>query len=220
MGDDPKLRVVPAEPEPAGPIAIAKPAAFSLDNFRSKLDTAVTGVETLVSSLPISSISRAGDFVRLHPDEEHFWTPELCFVSVPIKGQKDHLLHLINEDLARRKLVIDKVARFRLALASKPGNAFFLCRVPSQRLDNLWNKTNLQACVQAKTLWTQAVSKKEDGAEGYRVTAALDQDIFPEPKWPTQTLDELIQVTFNGCIITDENHAGLLRLLGAKPAVS
>jgi hypothetical protein len=46
MGDDPKLRVVPAEPEPAGPIAIAKPAAFSLDNFRSKLDTAVTGVSS------------------------------------------------------------------------------------------------------------------------------------------------------------------------------
>ena len=29
-----------------------------------------------------------------------YWTAELCFVNVPIKGQKHDTLHLIDEDLA------------------------------------------------------------------------------------------------------------------------
>ena len=33
-----------------------------------------------------------------------YWSPELCFVNVPIKGQKRDTLHLIDEDLAMRYL--------------------------------------------------------------------------------------------------------------------
>ena len=38
--------------------------------------------------------------MRLHPDEDAYWSPELCFVNVPIKGQKRDTLHLIDEELA------------------------------------------------------------------------------------------------------------------------
>ena len=158
--------------------------------------------------------------MRLHPDEENYWTPELCFVSVPVDGQKDRVLHLIDEEVAKRHDLQDKITRFRLALGTKPGNAFFLCRVPSQNLANIWNKTARDACEQAKTLWTQAISKKEPNTEGYRFTRALDQDIFAAPKWPTEELDTLIERTFKGCMIQTDDHPGLLRLLGAKPRVS
>ena len=67
--------------------------------------------------------------MRLHPDEETYWSPELCFVNVPIKGQKRDTLHLINEDLAMRHLPSGKIQHFRLALATKPHDAFFLCDV-------------------------------------------------------------------------------------------
>src|SRR5262245_37041221 len=137
MADDPKLRVVSSEVE--AQISIPKPEEkFSLDRFKSKLDTSGGGVETLIPALPISSIGRAGDFVRLHPDEDNYWTSELCFVNVPIDGQKDRVLHLIDEDVAKRHDLQDKIVRFRLALATKPGNAFFLCRVqpkPHQHLE-------------------------------------------------------------------------------------
>jgi len=219
MADDPKLRVVSSEAQ--AQTAIPKPEErFSLDRFKSKLDTSGGGVETLLSALPISSIGRAGDFVRLHPDEDNYWTPELCFVNVPVDGQKDRVLHLIDEDVAKRHDLQDKIVRFRLALATKPGNAFFLCRVPSQNLTNIWNKTACDACEQAKTLWTQAVSKKEPNTEGYRFTRALDQDMFAEPKWPAEALATLIERTFKGCMIQTDDHPGLLRLLGAKPVVS
>ena len=72
--------------------------------------------------------------MRLHPDEETYWSHELCFVNVPIKGQKRDTLHLIDEDLAMRYLPSGKIQRFRLALATKPFDVFFLCHVPSRNL--------------------------------------------------------------------------------------
>ena len=101
------------------PLSIRKPSGFSLDKFKSKHPAAVAGVETLPTGLPHHKIAAAKDFVRLHPDEETYWSPELCFVNVPIKGQKRDTLHLINEDLAMRYLPSGKIQHFRLALATK-----------------------------------------------------------------------------------------------------
>jgi hypothetical protein len=220
MPDDPKLKIVHPEVDPAEQMSIAKPDAFSLDKFKSKHMPAVAGVETLQTALPHHSIAQAKDFVRLHPDELAYWSPELCFVNVPIKGQKRDTLHLIDEELAMQHLPSAKVLRFRLALATKPYDVFFLCHVPSRNTDNRWNESNLQACEQAKTLWTQATSRKEEGVEAYKIDASRDPDAFPVPNWPTQSLDELIGRTFAGRLIETKDHPGLLRLLGAKQSVS
>jgi hypothetical protein len=180
----------------------------------------LAGVETLQTALPHHKISEAKDFVRLHPDGTRYWSPELCFVSVPIKGQTRDTLHLIDEGIAMRYLAAAKVLRFRLALASKPFDNFFLCHVPSRNTDNSWNESNRLACEHAKTHWVQATSRKEEGVEAYKIDVAKDADAFPGPKWPTQSLDELILVTFGGRMITSEDHPGLLRLIGAKQSTS
>ena len=59
-----------------------------LEKFKSKRPPSIAGVETLLTALPVLRIADANDFVRLHPSEEDYWSPELCFVSVPIKGEK------------------------------------------------------------------------------------------------------------------------------------
>jgi hypothetical protein len=217
--EKPKLEVVTDKIDDEA-ISIAKPGAFNLNQFKSTRAATLANVETLLPALPHHSISQAKDFVRLHPDEENYWSDELCFASVPIKGQKGDTLHLIDEGLAMRFLPPARIQRFRLALASKPNDVFFLCHVPTQNLDNSWNKSNLRGCEQAKTLWTQLTSQKERGIEDYKIDASRDQDAFPPPKWPTQTLDEIIAAAFEGRTITTADHPGLLRLVGAKPSVS
>lgn len=219
MADEPKFKVVGEEVDDEA-LSVPKPDTFSLNKFKSKRAAAIANVETLLTALPHHSISQAKDFVRLHPDEEKYWSPELCFVNVPIKGQKRDTLHLIDEELAMRYLPSAKILRFRLALATKPGDVFFLCHVPSRNTDNPWNASNLQACEQAKTLWIQATSRKEEGVEAYKIDVARDADAFPAPKWPTQTLEEIIGRTFEGRKIETETHPGLLRLIGAKQLVS
>jgi hypothetical protein len=200
---------------------IAKPKPFDLNKFKSKRDATVAGVNTLLGALPCYKINEAGDFVKLHPDKENYWSPELCFVNVPIKGQKHDLLHLIDEDLAMRFLSAKRIQRFRLALATKPYDVFFLAVVPTQNLDNSWNESYLKGCELATTHWVQAVSLKATGVERYHIDFAADHDAFPGPKWLTQPLEEIIRASFsNERIIEDEKHPGLLRLIGAKQSVS
>src|SRR5262249_9970548 len=216
---NPKLKVVSEEIDNAA-MSVPKPGKFSLNKFKSKSEPTVANVETLLTGLPHHSIAQAKDFVRLHPNEQEHWSEELCFVNVPIKGQKHDTLHLIDEVLAERYLPSARILRFRLALSTKPGDIFFLCHVPSRNIDTSWNETNMQPCEQAKTLWTEATSLKEAGFEKYKVDKSRDPDAFPQPNWPKQSLEELIGTTFEGCQIEPEDHPGLLRLIGKKPSVS
>ena len=96
------------------PLTIQKPASF-LERFKSKRGSTIAGVETLLTALPILKISEANDWVRLHPSED-YWSYELCFVNVPIIGDKRDQLHLIDEEIAVQYLSSKRVLRFRLAL--------------------------------------------------------------------------------------------------------
>src|SRR5262245_49553196 len=196
MIDDAKnLKLVPDDPQAA---PIPKPEGFSLDKFKSKQAAAVANVDTLLTALPHHSISQAKDFVRLHHNEETHWSPELCFVNVPIKGQKSNTLHLIDEDLAMRFLPSARILRFRMALATKPNDVWFLAHIPTRNEGNTWNDSNRQACEQAKTLWVSVTSRKEEGVDAYKIDVARNPEAFPKPNWPNQPLVELIRVTFAG----------------------
>jgi hypothetical protein len=220
-----KLNVNPTpatEPESNGkPLGIAKPSSFSLDKFKSKRGAAIANVGTQPGRLAVHRISDANDFVHLHPDEENYWSTELCFVSVPVKdGKKGDNLHLIDEEIAMRYLESKKIKRFRLALATKPYDVHFLCIIPTRNLDNKFNETALKACMCAKELWTEATSRKSEGVDEYKITYARSTKAFPEPKWPSQTLEEQIGITFEGRVIDRDDHPGLLRLIGEKQDVS
>ena len=201
-------------------VKIPKPNGFDLNKFKSKRADTIANVDALQTGLPVHTIVQAKDFVRLHPDEANYWSDELCFVEVPIKGSKRSSLHLIEEDLAMRFLPSGRIQRFRLALATKPHDVFFLCRIPTRNLDNSWNRDNVLGCEQAKTLWTQLTSRRKEGIDGYLIEKARDPDVFPLPKWPKQPLADHINHTFAGITITREEHPGLLRLIGAKQSVS
>jgi len=216
MADEPKIPQLKVVTDGEVVTPIAKPAAFSADKFKSTATPTMANVETLLTALPHYTISQARDFVRLHPDEKKYWSDELCFVNVRIKGSTKDTLHLIVETLAMQYLPSARIQRFRLVLASKPYNVFFLCHVPTRNTDNSWNESNLTACNQARTRWTQATSRREEGVESYKVDSSRDIDAFDEPKWPTQSLHELIEATFAGHMIETPDHPGLLRLIGAK----
>jgi hypothetical protein len=65
-----------------------------------------------------------------------------------------------------------------------------------------------------------AVSQKAAGLDHYEISAARDPDAYPEPRWPTQSLNELIHTTFKGRMITKEDDPAFARLVGAKPSAS
>jgi hypothetical protein len=206
----------PADDTTSTPIAKPK-AGNPLDKFRSKKAANVPNVGDDPGPLKIDHAARVKDFVRVHPNEEDYWSPELCFVEVPIPGARDLQLHLIVEDIAVRYLPSAKIIRHRLVLASKPRDQFFLARIPTQNLDNPWHISYLHGCEVAKTKWVELTSRRNEGKEGYHLTYAHDADAFPTPKWPADSLDEIITRAFGpDRMITDDNHPGLLRLIGKK----
>jgi hypothetical protein len=195
-------------------IKIMKPG-FA-EKFESKNAPTISGVETLLTALPVLKVGDVNDWTRLHPSEDNYWSFEMCFVSVPIKGAKRDTEHVIDDDLAVQYLPAKKIKRYRMALACKPHDVFFFCIVPSQNLDNSWNADALKACYRAQTHWIQALSRRSENAEGYEIKFAQDQGAFPDPKWPSRSLDELLEVTFRDANIDHDHHPGLLRLIGAK----
>jgi hypothetical protein len=194
---------------------IKKPAAFNPEKFRSKRGAAIANVATLQQALPINRISEAKDFVRVHPDDD-YCTPELCFVRVPIKGDRKDALHLIDEELAMAYLPSAKIMRHALCLMTKPYDVFSLCVVPTQNVDNSYNRTALNGIEAAKRKWAEISSRRDEGVDEYIVRYARSDDAFPEPQWPSQTIWELIAVTFNGRTIETPDDPALLRLIGAK----
>jgi hypothetical protein len=212
----PKLHAVPTDAKSEGGVTKTSP----LDKFRSTRKPAIAGVETLQSGLPVMRIAAAKDWVRLHPDANTFWSDELCFVNVPVKGQKKDTLHLITEDLALAYLPSALIQRFRLVLASKPQDVFFLCIVPTQNLDNQFNADSVAACERAKGEWIMVTSRREEGVDGYKIEHTRDENPFDDPKWPKQVLDDLIVATFRGCSIESEDSDPLRRLVGARQNIS
>jgi hypothetical protein len=85
------------------PLKIVKPTSV-FERFKSKKPPTIGGVGELLQPLPLLKISEANDFVRLSPADEH-WSPEMCFVAVPVHGEKRDLLHCIDEEIADQRLV-------------------------------------------------------------------------------------------------------------------
>jgi hypothetical protein len=220
MSSTPKKEITPPEaPAPVTPIV--KPSNDPLlEKLKSKRPPTIAGVDTNSESYPLLRMVEANDYLRLHPDEEYYWSPELCFVKVPIKGQSKDLLHCIDEDIAVANVSSGKILRFRLALATKPHDVFFLCQLPTQNLDNSWNESVLKAAEQAKRQWIEVTSRKAEGKDYYKVDTARDADAFPEPNWPSQSLGVIIINAFTGRYIDRDDHPALLRLVGAKQRLS
>ena len=212
-----------AETEAQTGTPIAKPAAVpDVNQFKSKRGARAKEIETLQSALPMLKISDAADLVRLHPDEENYWSdPEFpyCFIDIQNKGQKRETTYLIVEDLVP-PVKLGRVKRHRLALASKPNDVFFLCTVPFDNLDNAWNRTALQACQMAKTQWVEAASGKSQGIEEYLISPSESETPWPNPQWPTLSLDELVYAAFGpDRMINSKDHPGYRRLVGAASSV-
>jgi hypothetical protein len=203
-------------PSPPPPPVEKPKASASMERYKSKRAPSAA-VETATAVMKIMKISDAKDFVWVHPDEDNYWTCELCFVDVPIQGlEKRTVLHMIDEEIAMEHLEEAEIKRQRLALAAKPNGELFLCIVPSQNLDNSFNKSALEIIDKARSGWWRAISRKKEGHDDYIGKPARHNDFKPPPKWPTQDVWELLDITLAGLKIDTNDNPGLLRLIGAR----
>lgn len=201
--------------------SIAKPTSSRLDKFKTKLQHVSGVVDPFTGNLQVHKPAAVKDYIRTHHDEGAYWSDELCFVNVPIKGQPRETTHIIEVEIALAYLPKAKLRYARLALATTPYDNFFLAEIATRNLDNDWCATERNAAQQLKGMWGLVFSGRDQGVEKYLVKPAEHQDAFPAPRWPTSvTIDDIILRTFADRMIETEEHPGLLRLRGARQNLS
>jgi len=64
--------------------------------------------------------------------------------------------------------------------------------------------------------WTKVTSRRGEGYDEYKIQPARDPDAFPKPDWPSRTLSELIEASFESRLIDSVDHPAMRRLLGRR----
>jgi hypothetical protein len=148
-------------------------------------------------------------------------SPDRFFRAHPLAAMEFHAL--IYEDKTAREIyaVAPSLTDFfgRLAkpvvlhlAVDRRGNPF-LTPVPlpsNSGSRHPWHESLAQAIEKAKTDWVRIASNLAAGAYDIFVATA---DV-PEPEWPGKTIEEIVQLAFNGKIIDTSDHPVIQSLQG------
>jgi len=77
---------------------------------------------------------------------------------------------------------------------------------------NGYTQTAWEAATAAESKWVRL--EANESRTGYDVIEAETQ--WPDPEWPSETLDELVERAFNDRLITNLDHEVLLKLRGRE----
>jgi hypothetical protein len=205
--------------EPAGePAPKATPPAadnpFSREALRLDQNyNAVLGLKQHIHTIVVDKPSSEPWF-RVHPDtndrgeEMYFDTYLLHIKNGPDRGVyqvSKPLLPLLSGEKTlkptRLVLCIDRQGELR----------FWPLRLPGKdgREDD-WMSSALAVAEQAKTRWVRLI------AGGYGYTSRTTKAKIPDPVWPSETFDELLEIAFRKRRIASESDPLLGRLLEGK----
>lgn len=203
-------KVVNALPQKSAPKNAPEPKAvgqkFDLSSIRLSQDyVADHGVEKVITNVPIQR-SKKGAFFRVHPGQEF----QLNAATLELKGDTTEIYLLASKVLG---IVPDmeKPVTLRLAV-DKAGNPF-LIPVPMQSADgrrNSWSDSLAEAVKIAETKWVRISANMSGGSYNVHVATALND----EPRWPTISFGEILEIAFRGRIISTPDHLVIRQLMG------
>jgi hypothetical protein len=144
-------------------------------------------------------------FFRVHPD------PEMRLETLCIESEEDREWYLIDPKLwpdlvgeARRVAIVT-------CITLEGSMSLWPIKLPGQDgRTNSWIDTALACADQAKTKWVRLVPSMKRAAYLTYASAAT----LAEPKWPNQTLDQLIKLGFGNRYISSLDHELARKLRG------
>jgi hypothetical protein len=162
------------------------------------------GVKKVLTTVPVGKPSK-DRFFRTHP------SPSWVFPTWILENQVAGETYLVSTEVAS---VLGNLARpVELYAAIDRQNNPFLIPIPlpgPNGVRNPWHESRAQAVERAKSVWLRISSNKDlGGYDIYEATAKL-----PDPVWPDNTMDELLEIAFRGRIIKNVDHAIVQERLG------
>ena len=192
--------------EEMAPESVGRSGSYftNLEKFRITPDYAAgLGVKRLLTHVPIRRPNRQW-WVRVHPSEEYRLPAGLIEVEGEDTYIVDHSLHLdLEGDLVFKTLYLT---------VNRQGDPFIWpVRLPSEdgRLDD-WNRVAKEGAELAMGQWVRVSANRSMGT--YDLFQAEAQ--LPDPKWPTETFKQILEVAFKNRIIEDTDHPVIRQLHG------
>ena len=178
---------------------------FDLESLRLSQDFASTvGVKKLLTTVPVRKPDRHW-YVRTHSSEDY------RIETAILEMKEDRETYLVAPGLWG-ELVGEITPKMLFTAVNRQGVVFiWAIRLPKEdgRLDD-WNRSALDAAERAQNGWVSVRANMSLGA--YEVFEATGD--IPDPEWPTETFQKLMEIAFKGRFIEDTDHPVLRRLRG------
>jgi hypothetical protein len=176
------------------------PAALRLD--QSFVESA--GVKKLLNTVPVRR-PNPQDFVRVHPEAE------FSLLAAIIEFRDERETYLLTPVIARELPGEYSVVRLHTTISRQNVVQLWPVKVPAAdgRI-NEWHRSAAEAAELARKKWVRIKANMALGA--YEMFEAGSS--IPDPTWPTQTLQELLEIAFRDRLVDSVTHPIIKRLRG------
>ena len=193
--------------EPNNEVKLKKPK-IDLERVRARADQSIDlGVTTEYTVIPIRN-PKPDEFFRCMSDENY--TMDAHILSLKSENE----WYLIDPEILP-EIQLESQLRVRTVYVCVTMNStpFVTCIPQPDEMGkiNSWHDSGHRTMEEAKQCWVRRQADKANG--GYIITKAMNAKL-PDPKWPTMTLDEVIEKAFDKFYIDDISHPVLQRLRG------
>ena len=183
------------------------PDPFNAESLRLSQDfSQLFGVKQALMTVPVRKPDKAW-FVRTHPE------PEYRLETAVIELKEERETYLVNPklwpELAAEATFSPRV--FYTAVNRQGVVFLWPIRLPTSdgRHDG-WSQSAMEGAEMGKGKWVRVQANMSLGA--YEVWEATGE--LPDPKWPEQSLDELLRIAFKNTKIDTPDHTILRQLRG------
>lgn len=187
-------------------MSLCSTPSIDLSTLRISQDVLALGgaSKKVLTTVPVRKPDKQ-EFVRVRPEIE------FKFQTFLLELKDDRITYLVDRNIWDQlgDLVTPKV----LMTAMSRQGVLFLWPIKLPGVDgrsDKWSESALVAAKHAETEWVRVSSNMGLGAyEVFKATAEL-----PEPKWPEETLDQIINVAFRDRYISSFDHDVIKKLRG------
>ena len=188
--------------------APARKRKINLDRVKVKASQqSVIGVTTEYTVIPIRN-PKPDEFFRVTPGEGYSMNVNI------LQMKTDNEWYLVDEDILPEIQLESQLKVMQLYVCVTQNSTPFICLIPLPDSDgklNSWHESGHKSMEEAKNFWVRRQADKSNGS--YLITKAINAQL-PDPRWPSEPLEDLIEKAFDRYYIDTIDHPVLRRLRG------
>ena len=185
-----------------------KKPKIDLERVRAKADQQIDlGVTTEYTLIPIRN-PKPDEFFMCMADEEYSMDANILSLKT------DNEWYLIDPDILPDIQLESQLKVMTIYMCVTMSSTPFVTCIPQpdeMGKINSWHESGHRTMEEAKQCWVRRQADRSNG--GYIITKAMNAKL-PDPKWPTMTLNEIIDRAFDKYYINDIKDPVLQRLRG------